>query len=233
MKLHYLQHVPFEGLGSIASWCQEHELEPSSTKLFAEEKLPQIGDFDCLIVLGGSMNIYESRRYPWLSQEKQFIEKAMSAGKAVIGICLGAQLIADVFGARVFSGEQKEIGWFPVSLGEEAYKLSLFSDFPKEFDAFHWHGDTFDIPNGTIAIGQSEACENQGFIYQEKILGLQFHLETTPESVSALLENNSHELSEAPFIQTPKEMLEDETRFEILNQQMNLILDRLTQGAIL
>src|SRR5690606_32591469 len=114
---------------------------------------------------------------PWMKEEKKLIEKAILKGKRVIGICLGAQLIADVLGARVFPNKEKEIGWFPIELTEEGQKSPFFAGFNKTETVFHWHGDTFEIPKGAEHIASSKVCENQAFLFDHKVLGLQFHLE--------------------------------------------------------
>ena len=132
-----------------------------------------------MIVMGGPMNIYEEKKYPWLLREKCFIEDATKTGKVVIGICLGAQIIADVLGANVYAGEHKEIGWFPIFRTKEAGESIVFRDFPSELEVFHWHGDSFDLPSGCIRLAESAACPNQAFIYDERVVGLQFHLEVT------------------------------------------------------
>jgi GMP synthase-like glutamine amidotransferase len=189
VRLHWLQHVPFEGLGCIEPWAAAKAFDISCTRLFADEPLPAIGTFDWLVIMGGPMGIYDLDEHPWLAAEKKFIKSSIDAGKTVLGICLGAQLIADVLGAKVYPGPQKEIGWFPIRRAENAPEL-----IPAELTAFHWHGDTFDLPLGTIRIASSKACRNQGFVYDNRVVALQFHLETTPESMEALIEHCAGEL---------------------------------------
>jgi len=180
--------------------------------------------------MGGPMNIYEEDIYPWLAAEKKFIDQTMNMGGRVLGICLGAQLLADVLGARVYKGKYKEIGWFPVETTAAATASSVFSDFPESIMAFHWHGDTFDIPRGAQHIARSAACENQAFIYDERVVGLQFHLETTPESAGQLLANCGNELVSGPYIQDAETMLADRQRFEVINGLMQGLLLRLTSA---
>ena len=221
MKLHWLQHVPFEGLGIIEKRVEANGFEISRTRLFAGEQLPGIGSFDWLVVMGGPMGIYDHKEHPWLVAEKQFIKTAIDAGKTVLGICLGAQLIADVLGAKVYPGPQKEIGWFPIQRTEGAPEL-----IPEELTAFHWHGDTFDIPEGAIRLASSEACKNQGFVYNNRVVGLQFHLETTPESMEALIENCGDELTDTtPTIQTAKQMRSGLPNIGKINAAMQDLLD--------
>ena len=209
MRIHYLQHVWFEDLSNIEVWAKERGYDISGTKLYDGEKVPAVGEFDWLVVMGGPMNIYEEDIYPWLAPEKRFIAEAIEAGKIVLGVCLGAQLMADVLGAKVYKNDYKEIGWYPVRLSEDAKKLPVFSDLPKEFTAFHWHGDTFELPVGCMRAASSEGCTNQAFACKDgKVIGLQFHLESSPESVGKLVNNCGDELVEGKYIQTSGELLD-------------------------
>jgi GMP synthase (glutamine-hydrolysing) len=229
IKIHYLQHVPFEGLASIERWAKTRGHWLSVTKFYQNEPLPPVDEIDWLVVLGGPMNIYEEDRYPWLSREKRFIEQVISKEKVVLGICLGSQLIADVLGARVFRNRYKEIGWFPIEFTPEAQTLPLFNFLPPRLTVFHWHGDTFELPQDAVWLARSEGCQNQAFLYKEKVLGLQFHLESTKESVEQLLNNCADELVEGRYIQKPDEMLSRETDFEKINQALQGILDRMSR----
>jgi len=225
MNIHYLQHVTFEGLASIENWAIEQKHSLSATRFFAGEQLPKMQDIDCLIVMGGPMNIYETEKYFWLTEEKRFIEHAIKSGKTVIGICLGAQLIADVLGAKVTQNECKEIGWLPVELTNASEALH---SLPQQFNALHWHGDTFNLPRGAVHLAKSDGCENQAFVYEEKVLSLQFHLEATPESTQQIIKNCGDELVEGKYIQTAAAILGKHDYFTQSNQMMWRILDNLT-----
>ena len=161
MRIHYLQHVRFEGLGCIETWAQSEKHSLTGTHFFQNDPLPELGNLDWLIVMGGPMGVADEQKYPWLTTEKRFIEKAIRDGKTVLGICLGAQLIADVLGARVYSIQHKEIGWFPIELTDEGQRSSLLGFIPDQFDVFHWHGDTFDLPDGATHLARSEACQTR------------------------------------------------------------------------
>lgn len=226
MKLHCLQHVPFEGLGFIEEWAEAHGFSISVSQLFNNDSLPDPDDFDWLVVMGGPMGIYDHDKHPWLVAERDFIRQSIDAGKTVLGICLGAQLIADALGARVYPGPLKEIGWFPIQRMEGAPEL-----LPSEATVFHWHGDTFDIPDGAIRLAASEACRNQGFIYNDRVVALQFHMETTVESLEALIENCSSELVDAPFIQSAEHMRAGRHNIGILNAAMQNVLDQLKANS--
>jgi len=227
MNIHYFQHVPFEDLGSIEEWakCRGHRL--SVTQLYATPSLPALADLDWLIIMGGPMNVYEIERYPWLAQEKRMIEQAIKAEKVVLGICLGAQLIADVLGAKIYKNRHKEIGWFPIQLTPAGQQSPLLPGNPSELEVFHWHGDTFELPSGAIHLAQSAACVHQAFVYRERVIAFQFHLETTRRNAELLITHGKDELVDAPFIQTPEAMLSDEGRFQRINQVMEKILDYL------
>jgi GMP synthase (glutamine-hydrolysing) len=227
MNIHYFQHVLFEGLASIETWAAARGHSLSSTRFFANEPLPQMQDFDWLIILGGPMNIYETEKYFWLTEEKRFIEQAIKNGKTVIGICLGAQLIADVLGAKVTRNAFQEIGWYPVELTTDS---AIFHSLPQRFNALHWHGDTFDLPRGAVHLAKSNACENQAFVYGEKVLSLQFHLEATPASTQQLIDNCSGEMVQEKYIQTRELIVANPEYFTQANQQMSRILDNLSEG---
>lgn len=200
MQVHVFQHVPFEGLGSIATLLEQRQAGVGFTRFYEPAaRLPALAEVDCLIVLGGPMSVNDEEELPWLRQEKRFISEAIADGKAVLGICLGAQLIASALGARVYPGPEKEIGWFPILA--EPVGVGTFA-FPASVQVFHWHGETFDLPAGAVRLAASAACRNQAFQLGDRVLGLQFHLETTPESAAAILTHCADELlGNHPYIQ--------------------------------
>jgi GMP synthase (glutamine-hydrolysing) len=222
MRIHTLQHVEFEGLGSIEEWAKTQGASLSCSRMFMDDPLPMLSAFDWLIVMGGPMNIYQDDEYSWLRPEKAFIKAAIAEGKVVLGICLGAQLIADCLGAVISKNQHREIGWFPLTTVHPA----MMGIIPEEALVMHWHGDTFALPSGAERLAASQACLNQGFIYQERVIGLQFHLETTPESLSRLIDHCQGDLTAGPYIQTPTEMLAQPERFTAINQMMAALLDR-------
>ena len=173
------------------------------------------------------MNIYEEELYPWLSREKQFIKEAINAGKIDFGVCLGAQLIADALGAKIYKNKYQEIGWFNINKSLEAKDTILSTAIPKQIEVFHWHNDTFDIPEGAIALAKSEGCENQGFIMGERIVGLQFHLETTLISAQELIENCRSQLDGSKYVQSENEILSNAQKFNNLKYVMVSVLEVL------
>jgi len=192
MRVHYLQHVFFEGIGFIEELIKHHEV--TKTELYKNDRLPEVLNFDCLIVMGGPMSIKDDQLYPWLAKERLFIKKVIEANIKVVGICLGAQLLADALHAKVFSNPVKEIGWFSFEKSLDLESTILKGIFNDSEMVFHWHGDTFDIPSGAINIGRSNGCIHQGFIYKNQVIGLQFHLEMTEMAINAILKNCEDEI---------------------------------------
>ena len=226
MRAHYLQHVPFEGLGSIEGWLQEAGYEILNTRFFDVVKLPAIKDIDFLVVMGGPMSVNDELDYPWLVTEKEFIRSAFRLGKPVLGICLGAQLIANSMGGEVYPNPVKEIGWFPVE-AVTSEDTSVFH-FPEKTDVFHWHGETFSLPMGATRLAESKGCKNQAFQIGQNVIGLQFHLETTPMSAQAIVENCREELVEGQYIQQETEILcASKERYSTINRLMGDVLEYL------
>jgi len=201
MRIHSLEHVPFEQPAAIGDWARASGYTLSATRLYAGDRLPTPEGIDLLLVMGGPMSIHDEARHEWLRSEKRFLALALQAETPVLGICLGAQLLADVLGAEVRANDHREIGWFPVVLRAEARRSSLFADFPDRFPAFHWHGETFAIPSGALPVAESTACANQGYVVDERVVGLQFHLEATASSIAGLVANCRDEITEGEFIQ--------------------------------
>ena len=229
-RLHYLQHVKFENLNYIKTWAENNNFMISQTALYDNDPFPDHDQYDWLIILGGPMNIYEYNKFPWLKAEKEFIEKAIHDNKKVVGICLGAQLIAHALGAKIYKNEFKEIGWFPVKRTDESAKSRIFSDLPVHFQAFHWHGDTFDIPYGSVRTVSSSACENQAFEYNNgRVIGLQFHLESTIDSVNLLVQNCADEITEGEFIQSEEKIISGNYNINDSNQTLIKLLNNLNR----
>lgn len=196
-------------------------------EMWKNVSFPALDALDGLFILGGPMNVHEEDRHPWLAPEKKFIEAAVRAGKPTLGICLGAQLLSVVLGGRVTRNPRKEIGWFPVRVTPSGRETDLFRDFPDEFMAFHWHGDRFTIPPGAVHAARSDACGEQAFVYQGRVVGLQFHLESTEESIRVLIENCGKEITCAPYIQDPPAMEECTSRLPEIHDLLDRLLTRI------
>ena len=228
LRAHYLQHVPFEGLGSIETWLSASRAEVTVTKFFEDPALPEVDDLDLLVVMGGPMSVNDEADFPWLKAEKEFIRRAIGKDKAVIGICLGAQLIANAMGAAVRPNGTKEIGWFPIAGMRSDNRRELFS-FPQELLVFHWHGETFDLPADALRLAGNAACENQAFQIGRRVIGLQFHLETTPTTAHDIVHHCRDELQPARYVQTAAEILGVETsRYADVNTYMDQVLQFVT-----
>lgn len=228
MRAHYIQHVPFEGLGSIADWLADNGYRITSTRLFNNEPLPEVEAIDLLIIMGGPMSVNDEVDYPWLAGEKAFIRKAIDAEIPILGICLGAQLIASALGCNIFRNSKKEIGWFPIEAIPPKKAKQFY--FPPIIQAFHWHGETFDLPENAIHLARSQGCTHQAFQVGTHIIALQFHLETTAESAQALVNHCGDELVTDKWIQSATEICAvPEARYQDANIIMKEVLQYLTQ----
>lgn len=228
MNIHYFQHSPSEGLGKIRDWARDRGHALSGTHFDRRDRLPNVEELDWLVIMGGAMNVYQCRDYPWLRDEKRCIAQAIELGKTVLGICLGAQLIADVLGAKVYQNHEIEIGWFPVRFLDAAHTVRAFEKFPRELTAMHWHGDTFDLPPGAIRLAESDACKNQAFAVGNNLIGLQFHIEVAREDVRAFLGNATDDtLGEGKFIETREKILAGEQHMPAVHEALENLLDGL------
>ena len=231
LNIHCLQHASFEGPASIGDWISAREHRLTTTHLYRREILPSLESVDWIVVMGGPMNVYEYRLHPWLREEKHFLAAALEANKTVLGVCLGAQLLADVLGAKVYQNAEKEIGWIPISLRSGSDTDLFFPGAPRELTVFHWHGDTFDLPAGAGWLASSAGCAHQAFGFGERVVGLQFHLETTPSSVAALLEHCGDELTEGRFVQPAARITEERAHFTMNQQVLKTLLEQLAAKA--
>ena len=228
-KIHYFQHVPFEGLGSIEEWITLSGHSLTSTRFFESTVLPEISDIDWLIVMGGPMSVNNEKQYPWLAAEKKFIRQAIDEGKTVLGICLGSQLVSAALGAKVYQNKEKEIGWFDIELTCFAKSDKLFFDIENRIKVFHWHGDTFDLPEKAVLLAFSKGCKNQAYSYKDKVLALQFHLEPTENSLRQMIDFGRGELKSGKYVQTEQELKKYDLLIESSREILFTILNRLAQ----
>jgi GMP synthase-like glutamine amidotransferase len=229
MRVQVFQHVPFEGLGAIEPWLAARGAQIGWTRFFANDPIPPHDDYDWLIAMGGPMSVNDEVALPWLRDEKRAIAAAIDAGKTVLGVCLGAQLIASACGAKVFPNHEREIGWFPIERVAEPAEHPIARALPSRAEVFHWHGETFMLPRGAVHVARSEACEAQAFALGPRVVGMQFHLETTRESAAALVKNCPEDLKPGRYVQSGDEMLSSAGRFENLRAVLETLLVALTR----
>lgn len=223
MRAHYLQHVPFEGLGSIEPWLAANGYELTGTRFFESTCLPDPEAIDFLVVMGGPMSVNDEEIHPWLVPEKRFVRQMVESGKPVLGICLGAQMMASAMGARVYANLVKEIGWFPIRAVAAAASPGF--QFPPSQEVFHWHGETFDLPPGAVRLAASDGCSNQAFQVGRHAIGLQFHLETTAESAAEIVAHCRGELVPSRYVQSAAEILSASPgRYRTINDLMGRVL---------
>jgi GMP synthase (glutamine-hydrolysing) len=231
VNIHYLQHAAGEGPGEIANWAAANGHKLSGTHWYRDDTSPDVNEIDFLVIMGGGMNIYQHRDHPWLALEKVLIAEVIRQGKPVLGVCLGAQLIADVLGGRVYQNPQYEIGWFPVRFAEKARQNPFFAHFPKEMITLHWHGDTFDLPPDATVLASSNACLNQAFVYQENVVGVQFHIEVRPEDVRTFVQGETAPLPEGRYVQSLEQILAGDSHIPAVHDLLRELLDAMAKGA--
>ena len=220
-------HVPFEGPGIIADWIEKNDHIVDYTRFYNGDLLPDISSIDLLVIMGGPMNVFDFHIHPWMEDEIDWVTNFINSGKPVLGICLGAQIIASALGEEVHPGAHKEIGWHNLQFLPSLGDFRIWKDLPPTRKVFHWHGDTFSIPKGAIRIASSQAFPNQGFLYHNNVLALQFHLEVTPDSVQDLVENCKDELVPGPFIHEEEQLLGEQNVYPANQELMFQLLDYL------
>lgn len=197
MRVHVIRHASFEGPEEIADWARlrGHEI----TESFAvTEEFPSPDVVDFLVVLGGPMDADDAEASPWLVAEKRYIADVIQAARPVLGVCLGSQILAEIVGGTIRRAAQREIGFFPLRRNAAAEGLPVFAAIPDGLVVGHWHGDTFDLPNGVSPAFSSEATPNQAFaLYGGRVVGLQCHLEWTAYSVEVMIAECGVELSDS------------------------------------
>jgi len=221
-------HVPFEGPGAIVEWARRKKHKLQYIRLYQGDVLPDGNQVDMLVIMGGPMNVFDFHIHPWMEQEIAWVKEFIRLEKPVLGICLGAQIIAAALGKEVYPGPHREIGWFNLQFFPSLGDYKIFKDLPVTRKVFHWHGDTFNIPEDATRIAASQAFPNQGFIHKNKVMALQFHLEATPASIKELVDNCGDELVEGPYIQSEKEILSEQSYFETNQEVLYRFLDYLS-----
>ncbi len=198
MSVLIIKNVVTEGPGTIEDFLRKEDFSFKVVELSSGEVPPSLEDFNSLVIMGGPMGVYEIGQYPHLRIESRIIREAINRDMKVIGICLGAQMIAYCLGSDVYKGPKEEIGWQHIELTGDGIK-DLFmrklaihpsvGDFWRKFKVFHWHGDTFEIPIGAVLLASSGLYKNQAFRYKNNVYGFQFHIEVTKKMIKEWFEN--------------------------------------------
>lgn len=227
----HIEHEPIVGAGTALDWARERGHDSHGIRVYEGAPFPNPSALDMLVVPGGTMSVYDENPFPWLVEEKRFVAKILEAGKPVIGLCLGAQMLAEILGGRVFRAPHREFGWFEVHMSPEAALSPVFSVLPERFKGFHWHGDAFDLPPGVVSLAHSDATPNQAFEHGGLAYALQFHLEACEAGVRSLLDKAGHQLQPGPYVQAPGAMLPASAALAALRKVFFAWLDRIAERA--
>lgn len=226
MKLLFIKHIDIEGPGTMGAYLKKNGFEYETINIFNNEPLPDNpAQFKAIVILGGPMNVYDEEKHPYLKAEDELIKTALNKNVPMLGLCLGAQLIAKATGAKVKKNDKKEIGWFKVNLTDFGKNDPLFQNLQPEIEVFQWHGDTFDVPeNGNLLAG-SALCKNQAFKYNNNVYGLQFHLEVTKEMVGNWLAAYAEEIAPMKEVNSRQILKYAESFSDAYNKQAEIFYE--------
>lgn len=229
MRLHLLEHDPIDmSCTNMTRWAKERGHTVQHTYLCSNETLPDMDNFDWVMIMGGSPHAWEGEKHPWLALEKAFISDALERDKFILGVCFGAQLLAEALGGAVTPNRHREIGWHEVAVTTEGRDGFLFRNIQKRFMTFHWHSDHFSIPHGCIRLASSETTPNQAFIMEGKpVVGFQFHPEYSREMVTRFAHDSGHEWYPGPFVPGKDAILEQTRAMPDTYWLMAALLDNL------
>jgi GMP synthase (glutamine-hydrolysing) len=225
MRVHCIVHASFENPGVIREWIKKKAYELSTTHTYKGESLPELSQFDFLIVMGGPQSALHLDKWPYLKDEIILIQKTIAARKPLLGICLGAQLIAASLGAKAERSPAREIGLFPVETLPHAAEDPVFSQFPTTFSAMHWHNDMPGLPKEARLLAKSAGCPRQAYAIGDRIYGIQCHLEMTQESIAEMLPHCEAELTPDHYVESKESLLSYDLKDT--NQKMLVVLDYL------
>lgn len=235
MRIVVLQHAEYEGPDKIEDWANErgHSMR---TVIPLFESYPEPEEYDLLVVMGGPMGAYDDAKYPWLTAEKRFITRTIAAGRKVFGVCLGSQLVAEALGGHAHPHTQREVGWIEVRLTPTGRYGRALAVLPEAFVAGEWHGDTYELPEDIRTGAVSDVCENQAFeTAGGRVVGVQFHLEWTPETIVELVERHGDWLAaegaSSPTIASAHEFLGNLTALARGHELLYALLDRMAAVA--
>lgn len=223
MEVLILQHADDEWIGNMEPWFLSKGANLTTLRVDKGEPLPAQNTYDWLLIMGGPMSVYDQSGYPWLITEKEFIKEAIALNKRVLGICLGAQLIASALGCIVKPNCEQEIGWFEVIRLDPKASNWL----PDSFKPLSWHGDIFDLPNGAVALAKSALTPYQGFTLSSHVVALQFHLEAQRGTAKGFMAHETDGLPSGPFVQSRAALLEEGEFLHEHKQIMHRLLDSM------
>jgi GMP synthase-like glutamine amidotransferase len=228
MKLLTFQHDEYNDSGSIIEWALKNNHTLETVVLIKGEKPPSDPDFDILFIMGGTMNVYEEDKFPWLAEEKAFIKKAVEAGKTAVGFCLGGQLLAAVLGGKVTRNNETEIGWRTINFNKTAQEHSVLSVFGESSVIFQWHSDTFSVlPQNAKLIASNDVCAHHGFIYNDNVFAFQFHLELTYQMIYSFSRELEKTGEKGAYVQSGEEIRRQHGYITENNKLMFGFLDKL------
>ena len=224
MRIHLLEHET-EGISiNVINWSLKNKHPLSRTYVPEAVTLPGISDFDLLIIAGGPQHIWKNDKLTWLREEKRLVAKAAAANKHIMGICLGAQMLANVLGGSVFASPPAELGWHKIVLTPEGEASPLLDLVPRQFSMFQWHSDHYTLPPGTIRLATNEAAENQAFVSTDgRMLGIQFHPDFDCSTIFNMVKDEDEPWPRGPVV-TPRQELVQQTKSA---QEPAWLMDRL------
>jgi GMP synthase (glutamine-hydrolysing) len=225
MKILFVIHAAFEKPGCIKTWAEKQKHQTQEVHPYKGEKLPDIKDFDFLVVMGGPQSPLKIDKAPYLADEIELIKQAVKEKKRIIGVCLGAQLIGEALGAKTERSPHREIGAYPIELLDGAERDPVFRQFPKEFDVMHWHSDMPGIPKEAVVLAASAGCPRQVFRFGDRIYGFQCHFELTQELVKGMIDNCPDDLKAGTYVMTEKELMRVD--YSQINSRMENVLNYL------
>jgi GMP synthase (glutamine-hydrolysing) len=227
MRVQAIYHESNEKLGYIEDWVTRKGHQLFVCNLYLNEKLPDLQSFDMLIVMGGSMSANDELFFPWLAAEKELIRRAIISEKTIIGICLGAQLIAAALGGNVLAAKHQETGWYNIQFDDESGIRKILKGTPENMTVLHWHAETFDLPQGAVRLASSEATKEQGFLYNKKVLAIQFHLEMKEENVRQMIDHLQISADSGPFVQQADQIIAGMLHIQKNHDLLDIWLDNL------
>ena len=229
MRIHLLEHDPIDiRRNNITTWAEKKGYAVGWTDVFTGARIPSQSNFDWLIVMGGSQHAWEEQSHRWLADEKRFITEVLSADKVILGICFGAQLLAEALGGRVFPNQKEEIGWYRVRLSPHGRQSFLFKNVPETFLTFHWHSDHFSLPPGCTGLAYSEPTPYQAYTHKNhRIAGLQFHPEYTLEMVRFFATEYGDDWKKNRYVAGKEAVLSQSEQVPETYWLMELLLDNM------